>query len=73
MFTVIVSGVGNRVKWTQVKTKSPVEKVTQHLISCRKTGPFPIMTCPGTARQLLPSDVVLLEHTIWGQQSDTRF
>ena len=40
MFTVIVSGVGNGVRWTQVKTKNSVEKVRKHLISCLENRPF---------------------------------
>lgn len=69
MFAVLLSGIVNGLKMPvdlEVKTKNPVVKVTQHLNSVRKTGPFPILTSPETARELLPSDVVLLECVMGG-------
>ena len=58
IFAVFISGIVKGVKVPvdrEVKTKNPVAKVTQHLIC---------LTNPGTARQLLLSDVVL-QRVIW--------
>lgn len=59
IFAAFISGMVKRVKVPvdrEVKTKNPVAKVTQHLIC---------LTNPGTARQLLLSDMVLLKCVLW--------